>query len=328
MNTNNLRRLLTLVCFMFTVAQVNEGTVRAADYPTKPVRFVVPYQSGGATDILSRFLGQELFEVFGQRVVVDNRPGAGGSIGSKMVANAEPDGYTLLMGTNGSHAINTSLYTSLPYDPVKDFTPVILVAQVPLLLVVAPSLPVRSVHDLIALAKAKPGQMNFGSGGIGTSAHLAGEMFNMASNVKTIHVPYKGGPAVIADLIGGRIEFLFQNMPVAIASVKAGRLRALGVTTPKRARALPDVPTMSEAIPGFEIIPWYGVLGPVGLSGSIISDLNSAIDRILRKPQAKKHLSDLGAESVGGTPGQFLAQIKRDIAMYAQAIKASGARAD
>lgn len=327
MGTSKLCRLLMFV-FSVLMAVQWVGMVGAADYPTKPIWLVVPYQSGGATDILARIVGQALFEVWGQRVVVDNRPGASGSIGSQLVANAQPDGYTLLLGTNGSHAINKSLYSRLPYDPAKDFTPIALIAQVPLLLVVAPSLPVKSVQDLIALAKAKPGQLNFGSGSIGTSAHLAGEMFNMASDVRTIHVPYKGGPAVIADVIGGRIEFVFQNMPAAIASVRTGRLRALAVTTPQRASALPEVPTMSEAIPGFVIIPWYGALGPIGLPALIVDDLNRAINGILKKPEIRRSLDNLGAESIGGTPEQFLAQIKADIAMYARAVKASGAKVE
>jgi len=298
-------------------------------YPTKPIRMVVPYAPGGATDILARLLGQRFTEAWGQQVVIDNRPGAGGNIGSNMVAHAAPDGYTLVMATNGSHAINVGLYTKMPHDTVKDFTPIVLVAQVPLLLVVSAASPVKSVKDLVAAAKTKPGQLTFGSASVGASGHLAGEMFNTAEGLKTVHVPYKGDGPAVTDLMGGQISFLFANMPAAVQHVRGGRLRALAVTTPQRSGALPDVPTMKESgLAAFEVIPWYGILGPAGLPAPIVTKINQETNRILKLPETAERLTTLGAEVIGGTPAQFAAQINSDIVKYSAAVKAAGVRLD
>ncbi len=305
------------------------GGAQAQSYPTKPIRLVVPYAPGGATDILARLLGQRYTEAWGQQVVIDNRPGAGGNIGSNMVANAAADGYTLVMATNGSHAINVGLYAKMPHDTVKDFTPVILVAQVPLLLVVSAASPVKNVKELAALAKTKPGQLTFGSASVGASGHLAGEMFNTMEGVKAVHVPYKGdGPAVI-DLMGGQITFLFANMPAAVQHVRGGKLRALAVTTPQRSGALPDTPTMKESgLVAFEVIPWYGILGPAHLPAPVVAKLNQETNRVLKLPETVERLATLGAEVIGGTPAQFAAQIQSDITKYSAAVKAAGVKVD
>src|SRR5438034_5972010 len=234
-------------------------------YPTKPVRLVVPFPAGGTTDLLARAAAQKLSEAWGQQVIVDNRPGAAGNIGAELVAKAAPDGYTLLMGTVGTHAINASLYAKMPYDHVKDFAPVILVAGVPNVLVVNPSLPVHSVQELIAYAKANPGKLNFASSGSGTSIHLSGELFKVMTGVQMTHVPYKGSAPALQDLLGGQVQLMFDNLPPSLPQIKAGRLRALAVTSATRAPALPDVPTVAEAgLPGFEASSWFGVLAPAG----------------------------------------------------------------
>jgi tripartite-type tricarboxylate transporter receptor subunit TctC len=306
---------------------VGVTSVWGAEYPSKPVRIVVPYVPGGSTDILARLIGQRLSEAWGQQFIIDNRPGAGGNIGSSIVAKSPADGYALVMATNGTHAINPSLYANMPYDAVNDFAPVILVAQVPLLLVVYPSLPVKSVRDLIALAKAHPGTLTFGSASTGSSGHLAGEMLKTVEGINTIHVPYKGDAPAVADLMGGQISFLFANMPAAVQYVRSDRLRGIAVTTPRRSPAVPDIPTMIESgIAGFEVVPWYGILGPAGMQATVISHLNTEVERILKLPDVKERMASLGAEAIGGTPEQFAAQIKSDIAKYAKAVKASGAK--
>ncbi|MSP97885.1 MAG: tripartite tricarboxylate transporter substrate binding protein [Betaproteobacteria bacterium] len=318
-----------LALALFASLQANTDSAYAQEYPSRPIRFVVPYAPGGSTDILARLIGQRLSEMWGQQIIVDNRPGAGGNIGSNIVAQSPPDGYALVMATNGSHAINASFYTSMPHDVVKDFTPVILVAQVPVLLVVNNTLPVKTVRDLITLAHARPGQLSFGSGSAGGTGHLAGEMFNTLAQVKIVHVPYKGDAPGIADVIGGQIAMHFSNMPAAVQYVKAGRVRALAVTTPQRSSALPDVPTIAQAgIAGFEVIPWYGVMGPARLPQPVLDKLNGAINAILKEPQIKDRLIALGADPIGGPPSLFVAQILADVRKYAQAVKASGTKAD
>jgi tripartite-type tricarboxylate transporter receptor subunit TctC len=257
-------------------------------YPGKPVRLVVPFPAGGTTDILARAVAQKLSEAWGQSVVVDNRPGAGGNIGSELVARAAPDGYTLLMGTVGTHAINASLYSKMPYDHVKDFAPVILVAGVPNVLVVNPSVPVNSVPELIAYLKANPGKVNFASSGSGTSIHLSGELFKVMTGVQMTHVPYKGSAPALTDLVGGQVQLMFDNLPSSLAFIKAGKLRALAVTSAARAAALPDVPTIAESgVPGFEASSWVGVLAPTGTPPDVIARINAEVGMWLASPDAR-----------------------------------------
>src|SRR5438552_13835540 len=242
----------------------------AQTYPTRPIRLVVPFPAGGTTDILAREVGQRLSMTLGQPVVIDNRPGAAGNIGADLVAKSAPDGYTLLMGTVGTHAINASLYAKMPYDHVKDFAPIILVAGVPNVLVVNPSLPVNSVQELIAYAKANPGKLNFASSGPGTSIHLSGELFKVMAGVQMTHVPYKGSAPALQDLLGGQVQLMFDNLPPSLPHIKAGKLRALAVTSVARSPALPDVPTIAESgLPGFEASSWFGILVPAGTPSAI-----------------------------------------------------------
>ena len=301
----------------------------AQTYPTKPIRLVVPFPPGGATDILARDVAQKLTEAWGQQVIVDNRPGAGGNIGSELVAKSAPDGYTLEMGTVGTHAINASLYAKMPYDHVKDFVPVILVAGVPNVLVVNPAVPANSVAELIAYAKANPGKLNFASSGNGTSIHLSGELFKFMAGVQMTHVPYKGSAPALQDLIAGQVQLMFDNLPPSLPQIKAGKLRALAVTSLARAPALPDVPTMAEAgLPGYEASSWFGVLAPAGTPPAIVTKLNAEIAKWLATPEAKEKLSKQGANAAGGTPEDFAKHIAAETAKWAKVVKDSGAKID
>jgi tripartite-type tricarboxylate transporter receptor subunit TctC len=298
-------------------------------YPTKPIRMIVPFPAGGTTDILARSVGQKLGEAVGRQVIIDNRPGAGGNIGSDMVAKAAPDGYTLLMGTVGTHAINASLYAKMPYDHIQDFAPITLVAAVPNVLVVNPSVEAKSVRELIALAKAKPGQLSFASSGNGTSIHLSGELFKTMAGIDMLHVPYKGSAPALTDLIGGQVNLMFDNLPSSLPHIKAGKLRALAVTSGKRSPALPDVPTIAEAgLPGFEASSWFGVFAPAGTPKEIITRLNMEIVKALTSPELKERLAAQGAEAVGNSPEQFAAHIRSETAKWAKVVKASGATVD
>jgi len=301
----------------------------AQAYPNHAIRLVVPFPAGGTTDILARAVAQKLTESLGQSVVVDNRPGAGGNIGADVVAKSQPDGYTLLMGTVGTHAINPSVYAKMPYDHIKDFVPVVLVAGVPNVLVVNPSLPVNSVADLIKLAKAKPGTINFASSGNGTSIHLSGELFKTMAGVDMTHVPYKGSAPALTDLIAGQVQVMFDNLPSSLPQIKAGKLHAIAVTSLQRAPALPDVPTMSESgLPGFEASSWFGVLGPAGTPPAVVAKLNGEVNKWLQTPQAREQLLAQGAQAAGGSPEQFAAFIRAETDKWAKVVKASGAKID
>jgi tripartite-type tricarboxylate transporter receptor subunit TctC len=268
-----------------------------------PIRIIVP-SSRRTTS--ARDVAQKLTEAWGQQVIVDNRPGAGGNIGSELVAKSAPDGYTLEMGTVGTHAINASLYAKMPYDHVKDFVPIILVAAVPNVLEVNPSLPVNSVAELIAYAKANPGKLNFASSGSGTSIHLSGELFKVMAGVDMVHVPYKGSAPALQDLIAGQVQLMFDNLPPSLPQIKAGKLRALAVTSVARAPALPDVPTVAEAgLPGFEASSWFGLVAPAGTPPAIVAKINSEVAAWLATPEAKDKLSRQGAAAAGGTPDDF-----------------------
>ncbi|HYT97348.1 MAG TPA: tripartite tricarboxylate transporter substrate binding protein [Casimicrobiaceae bacterium] len=299
-----------------------------AAYPTKPVRLVVPFPAGGTTDLLARAAAQKLSEAWGQQMIVDNRPGAAGNIGAELVAKSTPDGYTLLMGTVGTHAINASLYAKMPYDHVKDFTPVILVAGVPNVLVVNPQLPVNTVPELIAYAKANPGKLNFASSGSGTSIHLSGELFKTMTGVQMTHVPYKGSAPALTDLIGGQVQLMFDNLPSSLAFIKAGKLRAIAVTGATRAPALPDVPTVADTVPGFEASSWFGILAPAGTPRDIVMKINGETSKWLASPDAKEKLAAQGANVAGGTPEDFAKHIQAETAKWAKVVKESGAKVD
>jgi tripartite-type tricarboxylate transporter receptor subunit TctC len=325
----SISRALALFIAIATLATPFAFAQSTANYPAKPVRLVVPFPAGGTTDILARAVAQKLSEAWGQQVIVDNRPGAGGNIGSDLVAKSKPDGYTLLMGTVGTHAINPSLYKNMPYDHVKDFVPVILVAGVPNVLVVNPSLPVHSVPELIAYAKANPGKLNFASSGNGTSIHLSGELFKAMTGVEMTHVPYKGSAPALTDLIGGQVQLMFDNLPSSLPFIKAGKLRALAVTSGARAAALPDLPTLAESgLPGFEASSWFGVLAPAGTPRDIVAKLDGTIASWLASPEAKEKLLAQGAIAAGGTPDDFARHIAAETSKWAKVVKASGAHID
>ena len=293
------------------------------------VRFMVGFTPGGPSDILARALGAKLSETLGQPVVVENRPGAGGNLAAEVVAKSPPDGNTWLLGNNSILATNAALYSHLGYDPVKDFAPVALVAIQPNILVVNPAVPVSSVKELIALAKAKPGDLNYASSGSGAAAHLAGELFKAMTGVQMLHIPYKGAQPALTDVIAGQAQLMFATSASAIPYIKAGRLRALAVTGAQRSATVPELPTISEAgVPGFEAITWHGVVVPAATPAATIERLNADIVRVLRMPDLRERLESLGAELATGTPRDFAEYIAREIPKWAKVVKDSGARAE
>ena len=322
-----VNKTLLCIALAFGVAEVHAQS--DTNYPSKPIRMIVPSAPGSGPDIMARAIGQKLTEALGQAIVIDDKPGAGGIIGSEAAAKAPPDGYTLIMSNAGAHTVNPGLYAKLPYDPVKDFAPVTLVALAPNILIVHPTLPVRNVKDLIALATAKPGELTFGSGGNGSTAHLSGEMFKPMAGINIVHIPFKGSPAAVIGVIAGQIALAIPNIPPALPHVRSGKLKALAVTTAKRAAGVPDLPTVAEAgLPGYEATAWFGVLAPAATPPQIIARLNAAIVKIAHAREMQERLTAEGADAVGNTPEQFAQIIKSDIAKWAKVIKASGARAD
>ena len=323
-----LRPFLFLLLALAAASAMLCGPAQAQNYPTRPIRMIVPYAPGGAVDIVARSVGHELTKRVGQQVIVDNRTGAGGNIGSETVAKAAPDGYTLLMASP-ANTINPSLYSKMPYEPMRDLVPIALVGSAPAVLIANRTLPVQNVKQLIALAKAKPGALTYGSGGSGTTEHLAGEMFKSMAGIDMLHVPYKGGAQVITDIISGQIALMFVNQLGALPHVKAGKVKALGVASGERSQALPDVPTFAEAgFPQFKVSVWWGVMGPAGLSRDIVTQLNREILAALSSPEMKERLLTLSAQPIGGTPEQFAAFFAEETARWARVVKASGARVD
>ena len=298
----------------------------AQDYPAKPIRLIVPYSPGGPVDIVGRIVAQKLTDALAQQVIVDNRAGGGGNIAVEIVAKSAPDGYTLLMGANGTNAINPSLYPRLPVDAVKDLAPIGMVASSPLILVTHPSLAANSVKELVALAKAKPGAINFASSGSGSTAHLACELFRSMTAIHIVHVPYKGAGPALTDLVGGQVQMMFTGVSSTLPHVKSGRLRPLAVSSAKRVPILPDIPTVSEEIPGYEVLTWYGVFAPVQTAKPIVGKLNLTLAQIFSTADARQRLAALGAEPVTMSPEQFAVAVHREIAKWAKVIRDSGAR--
>ncbi len=294
----------------------------ATAFPNKPIRIIVAYTPAGTTDILARAIGQKMSETWGQPVIVDNRAGAAGNIGTEVAARSTSDGHTLIMGTAGTHGINVSLYRKLSWHPVNDFAPVSLSAMVPNIMVVNNSLPVKNVREFVAHVKANPGKLSYGSPGNGSTAHLSMELFKSMTGSNIVHIPYKGSAGVLADVMGGQIAVTIDNMPPYIPQVKAGKIRALAVSTNKRSSAMPDLPTIAEAgVPGYEAGAWFGLLAPAGTPKAILAQLSAESARILKLPDISKRISELGAEPVGSTPEQFAALINSEIAKWAKVIK-------
>jgi tripartite-type tricarboxylate transporter receptor subunit TctC len=301
----------------------------AQHYPARPIRVLIPFTAGSAADIIARAMEPQLREKLGQAIVIDNRGGAGGNIAADLTAKSAPDGYTLMMGTIGTHAINYSLYSKLPYHPVRDFTPIALVGESPNVLVTAPRVQANTVKEFIALARSKPGQLNYGSSGAGTSVHLSGEFFNSMAGVKTVHVPFKGASEALSALLGGQVDFMFASLSSAIPQVKAGKLKAFAVTGAQRSPSVPDLPTMSEAaLPGFAAAAWFGILGPAGIPPPVVGTLSKASLSALATKEVQDRLFASGVEVRPGTPEELSRLIKSEIEKWAKVVKASGVKAD
>jgi tripartite-type tricarboxylate transporter receptor subunit TctC len=313
-------RFLTVLCISFSAL--------AQNYPAKPVKIIVPFPVGGIADIYSRLIGNRWTELWGQPVVVENRTGAGGNIAAEMVAKSPPDGYTLVMGSIGTHAVNVSLFSKLPYDPVRDFAPIALAVDAEGLLVVHPSVPVKSLPELIALARSKPGVLSFASAGAGTASHLAGELFKSMAKVDILHVPYKGNVPAITDLLAGQTSLLFGTMPTVLPHAKAGKLRALATIGNARATATPELPTVSETLPGCVVNNWVGLFAPAGTPPEIVQRLNAETAKFMQSKEIESRLSAEGGRFIPMTPDQFGGFVKAEIAKWAPVVKASGAKAD
>ncbi|GAB2832454.1 tripartite tricarboxylate transporter substrate binding protein [Comamonas piscis] len=331
MNTirlNARRTVLQAIAVASLGAALMPAALAAEAFPNKPITLVVPFVAGGTTDILARIVGQSLGEELGQPVIIDNRAGAGGNIGGQFAARAPADGYTIFMGTVGTHAINEWLYKKMPFNPTKDFAPLTRVANVPNLLVANPAQPFKNVKELISYAQAHPGQVNFGSSGSGSSIHLSGELFKMMAKVDMVHIPYKGSAPAVTDLLGNQIAIMFDNMPSAIQHVRSGKLRPLAVTTAKRSPELPDVPTIAEAgVPGYEATSWFGLFAPTKTPADVQAKLHAAIIKVLQKPDVVKKIGDQGGEVVTESQAEFGKFIAAENEKWKQVVKTSGATA-
>lgn len=321
---NSSRREIAFVVGLMAATGPGTHSAFAQDYPVKPVRIVAPFSAGGGADSVARLIAEKLSESFGRQVVVDNRPGASNIIGTDLVAKAPPDGYTLLLAIN-NHVINASLFPKLPYDTERDFAPITLIGINPFILIVHPSLPAQSVQDLVRLARARPGALNYASAGNGTAAHVAAELFNVRAKVKMTHIPYKGVSQAVIDVVSGNVQLMFPSPGSAIAQAKAGRLRLLAVTTRERVKALPDVPTIAESgVPGYEFSNWWGLLAPRGTPDAVVQRLNQEVRRALQQPSVVARLGGESGEPVGSTPDYFRDYLKAETAKYAKLIKEVG----
>ncbi len=332
-STAHLTRFLGLA-FAAVITSASPALAQAQSWPNRPVKIVVPFPPGGTTDILARAIAPDLAKAFGQQFVIENKGGAGGNLGTEQVAKSPGDGYTILMGTVGTHGINRALYAKLPYDPFKDFVPITLVAGVPNVMVVnadfASANKINSVNDFIRYAKANPGRLNMASSGNGTSIHLAGELFKSMTGTFMTHFPYRGSSPALLDLAGGNMHVMFDNLPSAMQLIKSGKLKALAVTSSQRSAALPDIPTVEEAasLKGFEASSWFGLLAPAGTSADIVNRIQQEVAKSLATPAMKERLATLGAIPSGNTPAQFAALIESEHKKWAEVVKASGAKVD
>jgi tripartite-type tricarboxylate transporter receptor subunit TctC len=307
------------------VTGLSTAQVRGADYPTRSIRWIVPYVPGGTTDILARIMGARLGERMGQTVVVDNRPGAGNNIGTEIAVKSVPDGYTWFL-TNPANAINATLYSNLSFNFLNDMAPAASLIRVPNVMTVTRNLPAKSVPEFIAHAKANPGKLNFSSGGAGTSVHLSGELFKSMTGINMVHVAYKGSAPAVIDLIAGQMHVMFDNMPGIIGYIRGGELRALAVTTARRSPNLPDVPTVAETVPGFEASAWFGLAVPKGTPAAIVTRINREVNETLKEPKIMQRLTELGGTSIAGTPAEFWAIHTMETEKWAKVVKASGAK--
>jgi len=321
--------LAVLVAVGFCTSHASDVSAATDTYPDKPVRLIVPFPPGGGVDGAARVVGQRLADALGQQLVIDNRGGSGGIIGAEIAAKAAPDGYTLFFGGSASHGIAPHLYRKLAYDAERDFSPIVLIGATPYILVVHPSVPVTAVGELIALARARPGQLNYASAGNGSTLHLTGAMFTSMAGVDIVHVPYKGAVIALNDLLSARVQMTFNPAVVVMPHVKTGRLRALAVTSAKRTPLVPELPTVAEAgVPGFEATGWYGLLGPRGLPPQIVAKLNRATLTVLGDRELVERYAMLGIEPLGGTPAEFAAHIRSELAKWGKVVRESGARID
>jgi tripartite-type tricarboxylate transporter receptor subunit TctC len=316
-------RLANRVCLLTSAFCLGMACAHAQSYPTKPIRMLVGFSPGGGTDVAARIIGRKLSEMWGQQIVVDNRAGAGGLLAFEMAAKANPDGYTLL-ATSPSFAIQPSIAGKLPFDPIRDFAPITQASAAPYVLVLHPGVAARSVKELIELAKASPGKLNYASGGIGSAQHLAAELFRLMAGIRIEHVPYKGAVSV-PDVIAGRVQLLFSGLPQSMAHIQGGRLRALGVTTPARSRAVPEVPTIAEAgVPGYQVTVWYGILATGRTPKAVVDKLNQGFVAAIQSPDVRQQLTAMGLEPVGNSAPQFAATIRAEIAQWAKVVKQAG----
>ena len=315
--------------FAFSALLAASAAAFAQPYPSKPIRLIVPFPPGGSADILARAIGQKAGEGLGQPFVVENRPGAGTAIGADALAKSAPDGYAVMIGTVSSHAINPALNPKLPYDPLKDFTPVSLVATIPFAMIVHPSVPAKNVQEFIALAKTKPGSLNYSSAGNGTSNHLAGELLKSMARVDIVHVPYKGSAPALNDLIAGQVSLMFDLVLTAAPHVKSGAVRGLAVTGAQRSSALPELPTVAESgVPGYEVSAWFGIFAPAGLAQPVVQRLNAEFVKGLQQPDLRQRLASQGAEPLTSTPEEFGSYLRSEIAKWAKVVKESGMKVD
>ena len=296
----------------------------AQGYPSKPVKMIVPYAAGGTTDVLARIMADKLAQGLGQTVVIEYKPGAGGTIGAEAAAKSPADGYTMVMGAPGSHSTATSLYAKLPYDPVKDFVPIVHVANVPNSIVVHPSLAVKSVPELIAYAKSRPGELTYGSAGTGATTHLTGELFALLANVKLTHIPYQGSGQAMVDLLGGQIQMMFENLPGAATQIRSGKIRGLAVTSLRRSAAFPDLPAVSETLPGFEVVAWFALFAPAGTPAAIVSRLNAESNKALSLAEVREKIAAAGSDPIGGTSDELARFLANDIAKWTRVTRDAG----
>jgi tripartite-type tricarboxylate transporter receptor subunit TctC len=319
---------LSVFCAMGAAPGAAGAAESSSPYPSKSVRIVVPFAAGGTSDVLTRLLGQRLSPMYGQQIIIDNRPGSGGQIGAEIVARAPADGYTLVSGTIGIHAAY-AIYTKLQHDPAKDLQPVILLAEVPSVLVVHPSLPVKNVKEFIALARARPGEITFGSAGVGSSTHMTGELFKLTAKVDLTHVPYKGSAPALSDLLGGQIQAMFENLPTLPSHIAAGKVRALAVTSKARSPALPDVPTVAESgLPGFDATAWFTIAAPSKVPAAIVQKLNADMNAIMKQPEMEARFRELGLTRIGGSPEEAAKYFAAETDKWNKVIKAANLRAD